>query len=659
MAILHKTPVSPVRLNPDLPPELERIVGKALEKDRTLRYQTAAEMVADLKRLRREIDSGRLSATSGFTAVAAEAASAVPTLPVTPQSHRKLYAIGAAAVLIAATAIAWLFRPPLPPPKITAYTQITHDGQEKNFYGQVAPIILTDGSRLYIQEYVDGRFIVAQVAAIGGNTVPISTSFPNVALDNISPDKSELVFGSFTGSELDQPLWALPTLGGSPRRLADVTGQDATWLANGDLLVAHADELLVVTHGGDSPPRRFIRLADPSSSAWSMRWSPDGRLLRFNVSSAVGESVWEVSTDGSNPHALLPGWHPGDLQFNGDWTFDGKLFLFSAIHNGRSDLWAIREKSDPFHKVSFQPVQLTAGPLSYYSPQPSTDGKRIFVIGEQLRSELVRYDAKAGQFVPYLGGLSAHSVSFSRDGKWLTYVSFPDGDLWRCRVDGSEKLQLTSGLNSVSFPSWSPDGRQIAFSAAEPGKLARIFLVPEDGGTPHELPVGQSNVNRLSWAPDGSSITFQDAARPETAVIRVVDLKTTNVETLPGSEQLLSPVRSPDGRFVVANTVDRQKLMLFDFTTRKWSELVSMSIGYTQWSGDSKFVYFDTGSSAGLAFYRVRLTDQKLERVASFKDIRRVFTAFVAWSGLTPDGSPLLMRDTGTQEVYALDFDVP
>lgn len=572
-----------------------------------------------------------------------------------PRSRRKLYAIGAAAVLITASCIAWLFRPPLPL-KITAYTQITHDGQQKNFYGQVAPIILTDGPRLYIQEYVDGRFIAAQVAATGGNTVPISTPFPNVALDNISPDKSELVLGSFTGSELDQPLWALPTLGGSPRRLADVTGQDATWLANGDLLVAHADGLLVVSHSGGSP-RRFISLADPSSSAWSMRWSPDGRVLRFNVSSAVSESVWEVSADGSNPHALLPGWHPTDLQFTGDWTFDGKLFLFSAIHNGRSDLWVIREKSDPFHKLNSQPVQLTAGPLSYYSPQPSTDGKKIFVIGEQLRSELIRYDAKAGQFVPYLGGLSAHSVSFSRDGKWVTYVSYPDGDLWRCRADGSEKLQLTSGLNSVNFPSWSPDGHQIAFSAAEPGKRARIFLVPEDGGTPHEFPAGESNVDRLSWAPDGGSITFQDAARPETSVIRVVDLKTTKVETLPGSEQLLSPVRSPDGRFMVANTVDRQKLMLFDYATQKWSELVNMSSGYTQWSGDSEFVYFDSGTSTDPAIYRIRLSDKKLERVATFKGIRRVFTAFVAWSGLTPDGLPLLMRDTGTQEVYALDLE--
>ncbi len=228
-AILHKAPVSPVRLNPDVPPELERIVGKALEKDRNLRYQTASEMVADLKRLRRGIDSGRVSSVSGFSSVATSTTAPVSDSAVKSRSHRKLYAMSVSAVALLAI-LGYFLRPTLPPPKITGYTQITHDGQQKNFYGQVAPIILTDGPRLYIQEYIDGSFVAAQVAATGGNTVPISTPFPNVALDNISPDKSELVLGSFTGSELDQPLWALPTLGGSPRRLADLTGQDATWM---------------------------------------------------------------------------------------------------------------------------------------------------------------------------------------------------------------------------------------------------------------------------------------------------------------------------------------------------------------------------------------------------------------------------------------------
>jgi Tol biopolymer transport system component len=226
-------------------------------------------------------------------------------------------------------------------------------------------------------------------------------------------------------------------------------------------------------------------------------------------------------------------------------------------------------------------------------------------------------------------------------------------------VDGSEKQQLTSAPLFVFSARWSPDGRQIALSAAEPGKLSRIFLVPADGGVPRELPVGELDVNRVSWAPDGSSINFGDASRPESSFIRSVDLKTLQVATLPGSKQLQIPVRSPNGRYLVASTVDGQKLMLFDFATQQWSELASMSIGFTQWSTDSNYVYFDTGYSADPAIYRVRIADKKLERITSLKDFRRAVTAFVTWSGLTPDGSPLLMRDTGTQEVYALDFEAP
>jgi hypothetical protein len=96
---------------------------------------------------------------------------------------------------------------------------------------------------------------------------------------------------------------------------------------------------------------------------------------------------------------------------------------------------------------------LTAGPLNFYSPQPSLDGKRLYVIGEQPKSELVRYDAKSSQFLPYLGGISARTVNFSRDGQWVSYVSYPEGKLWRCRIDGSDKLQLTSTELAIGSPS--------------------------------------------------------------------------------------------------------------------------------------------------------------------------------------------------------------
>ena len=294
-----------------------------------------------------------------------------------------------------------------------------------------------------------------------------------------------------------------------------------------------------------------------------------------------------------------------------------------------------------------------------YSPQPSTDGKRIFAVGEQQRAELVRYDAPSKQFVPYMGGISAGQVSFSRDGQWAAYTSFPEGNLWRCRTDGTQKLQLTSSPVFAMMATWSPDGSQIAFVNGETEKRQQINVVAATGSVPRELAVATFSAGRLSWSPDGKSLLFADFAGPPQSAIRSVDLQTLRVTTLPGSEQLLWPTLSPNGRYAGAAALDGQKLMLFDFATQKWSELAQASIGYPQWSADGKYVYFDTGYSAEPIIYRVRLADRKLERVASFKGFRRVITPWVSWSGLTPDGSPLLMRDTGTQEVYALDFEEP
>jgi serine/threonine protein kinase len=451
-AILHKAPASPVRLNPNLPVELEQITTKALEKDRKLRYQGASEMGVDLKRLKREVESGR----TGIASIYTTAAMAATATPARSRSRHKLMAISAATLLVTAV-LAYLLRPTLPPPRITGYMQITHDGWQKNSFGQTTPIVLTDGARLYIQETVHGRFVVAQVSASGGDTVPIAMPFPNAALDNLSSDRSELVVGSFSGSEIDQPLYAVPTLGGSPRRLTDRPGQDATWMANGDLLVANQAELTAVSRGGTS--RTFLSLGDTTSSAYWLRWSPDRQTLRFNLTLPDRQMLAEVSSDGSNYHRLLEHWRLGDDVLNGNWTPDGKAFVFQTVHNwGRADIWAIREKTDLFHRVTREPVQLTAGPLNFYSPQPSLDGTKIYVIGEQPRSELVRYDSKSRQFLPYLDGISARTVSFSRDGQWASYVSYPEGNLWRCRIDGSDKLQLTSAPLWVTSARWSPDG---------------------------------------------------------------------------------------------------------------------------------------------------------------------------------------------------------
>jgi eukaryotic-like serine/threonine-protein kinase len=652
-AILHKAPASVARLNPNLQLALEQITTKALEKDRKLRYQSASEVGVDLKRLRRELESGRTATASTYTTQAA-ASTITEGTRAKPQFSRKLIAI-LATILAVAAVLAYVFRPNFPKPRITAFTQITHDGWQKNSFGQTAPTVLTDGARLYIQENVHGRFVIAQVSASGGDTVPIATPFPNVALDNLSPDRSDLIVGSFSGSEIDQPLYAMPTLGGSPRRLTDLPGQDAIWMPSGDLLVSHADMFTEVDRSGNS--RTFLALGEHTSSAYWLRWSPDRQVLRFTLSLLSQNVLAEVGADGSHFHRLLGNWHPDDDKVNGNWTPDGKFFLFQMSRNwGRTDIWAIPEKADLFHKFSAEPVQITAGPLSFYSPQPSLDGKKIYAIGEQPRSELVRYDTKSDQLLPYLNGISARGVTISPDGQWASYISYPEGDLWRSRIDGSNKVQLTSAPLWVDSARWSPDGREILFAASEPGQLQRAYLLPAEGGTLRALNAGKFNVLSVSWAPDGTAITFNDIFGPGYSTIRSVDLKTMQTTDIPDSNNLIAPLRSPDGKFLVAVTLAGDKLLLFNFVSQKWTDLAKTPVGYFEWSADSTFVYFDNGFSIDQAVYRVRISDHKVEMVAALKDFRRVVTPWNTWFGLTPEGNPLLMRDAGSQEVYALDF---
>jgi Tol biopolymer transport system component/predicted Ser/Thr protein kinase len=650
-AILHRASTPAVRLNPDVPPKLEEIINKCLEKDRNLRYQTAAELAVDLKRLKREIDSGRSSAVS--------ASAVAPGTAPARRFRGKIAAVAAAAVIVT-LAVAYLFRPTLPPPRIAGYKQITHDGQQKWFWVVGVPTLVTDGPRVYVQENIGGRYVIAQVSAGGGDAVPIATDLSNLVLCNLSADKSELLAVSFSGVEIEGTLWGLPVLGGTPRRLSDFPVVDASWMPNGDLLVSRDNQFWVMPKQGGAP-RKF---ADPAAIPWWPRWSPDGRVLRFSRQALETGAVdqWEVSVEGTNLHRVLPsGWQENANKMQGNWTPNGNYFVFITASGNRGDLWAVREKGDWLHKVDKRPVQLPAGPLSFASPQPSADGKKIFAIGAQLRSELVRYDKKSGQFVPYLNGISAAEVSFSPDGQWVAYTSYPEGQLWRSRIDGSEKLQLTfSSDSAASYLRWSPDGTQITYISSQPGRPNQLCLVGRDGGSPRTL-YEASFLTRPSWV-DGTTVAFAEGFFiAEMREVKVLDLKTGKVSTLPGSKGLGLPVVSPDGRYLASSTIDGRKLRLYDFTTHAWQELALPSVGFAEWSADSRYLYFDNGLSKDPAIYRLRLADRKVEQVVSLKDFRRaVFSANGAtWMGLTPDGSPLLTRDTGTQEVYALDFEEP
>jgi len=139
-----------------------------------------------------------------------------------------------------------------------------------------------------------------------------------------------------------------------------------------------------------------------------------------------------------------------------------------------------------------------------------------------------------------------------------------------------------------------------------------------------------------------------------------MDLKARLVSTLPGSEGLYGPRWSPDGRMIAALRAGSETLLVFDLPTQKWTELERIYVGYPSWSRDSTYVYFDSPVGEP-GFYRVRVADHKLERLFSLKNVRFADTGGTGsyWTGLAPDDSPLLLRDVGSQEIYALDWEAP
>jgi Tol biopolymer transport system component len=212
----------------------------------------------------------------------------------------------------------------------------------------------------------------------------------------------------------------------------------------------------------------------------------------------------------------------------------------------------------------------------------------------------------------------------------------------------------------VWLPRWSPDGKRIAFSAGVPGEPDKIYVVAADGGRPAQLTARNHYETDPNWSPDQNSLMIGGEPWVEgSVVIQLFDLKTRQVSTLPGSEDLFSPHWSPDGRYVVAMSRDSRKLMLFDFSTHKWTELVSSPAAYPNWSHDGSYIYFSNPYIAEPAVYRVRISDRKLELVASLSRQRLGWSIAGKWMGLAGDDSPLVLRDTGSEEIYALDWEAP
>jgi DNA-binding winged helix-turn-helix (wHTH) protein/Tol biopolymer transport system component len=567
-----------------------------------------------------------------------------------PRSLGRWWLVGAAVFAIGLASLIWTLRRPLPPPRITRYDQITHDGHQKEPAG-------TDGSRVYFMQRPPTT--VAQVAIAGGEIVQIPVAVPFLlSLDDVSHDGSNFLVesGETALPTIPRALWIVRIPGGPLRRLGDGFGSafspDGTSVTystgKGDIYLVRSD---------GTGARKLASVG--GYAVWSLAWSPDGGVIRFDGD----HKLWQMSSDGSNLHELLPGWHASSWRCCGRWTPDGRFYLFlSGVSDTESQIWAIDERRGMFRHPPAEPVQLTTGPIDWSSPIPGKDGKTIFADGLTQRGELSRFDPQTKQFQTYLGGISAQFVSFSPDGQFVAYVTFPEAILCKANRDGSNPMQLTEPSMYVFMPRWSPDGTQILFSDIWGSDItsSEANIVSARGGAPRKLLPEGTGVQVQSdpdWSPDGHKVVFGSSWGGEDpkSVIRIFDLDSRQITILPGSAGMTDPRWSPDGRSIAANSFDLATINIFDVGTQRWSALQpKIVMSFPEWSRDSQFIYF-LGEEEPKGVYRIHVKGGELEKVVDLKNWPQVGPG--GWMGLDPTDAPLLIRDISTNNIYALTLE--
>jgi Tol biopolymer transport system component len=496
-AILHKAPTAPVRINPDLPSELERIINKALEKDRDVRYQHSSELRADLKRLKRDGESG----TSATFPVLAE--------PFLPRSKMRLYlGIGAMLAVIMAP-LAWyasrktadIVRAPL---RIVPFTSLPGMEAEPRF----SP---------------DGKFVAFQwngpakdkwdlyVKQVGHGEAHRLTTGPADDISPVwSPDGGEIAFVRWSGEAAS--ICVLPSLGGAERkvyesRAAFLEGSiswspDGQWLAFSEASSAWSPNRICLL---SLDARQKTPLTFPPTGPYGdfdPEFSPDGKSIAFvRAMSHSSRDIWLQPVPSGEPTRLTHENYGGISR--PAWTTDGSEIVFAAqyamfrvpITGGvPQPVAGIGENAgDPTvwrnHMVFEQRTQ--GGWAICRIPGPNFKGK------DRTATPILTSTRWDG------------NPDYSPDGKKIAFQSTRSGsyEVWTSDSDGANPVQLTNLGKFSANPRWSPDSRRIVYSCTL-DEHEDIWVIDADGDVPRRLTNERSCDTVPTWSRDGKWIYF-------------------------------------------------------------------------------------------------------------------------------------------------------
>lgn len=535
-----------------------------------------------------------------------------------------------------------------------AFVQLTNDGRDKG-------ALRSDGTDLYFYEMAGGQRSVFSLALKGGTTHRIDARLPEPLIQDVSRHGQGLLVTSVEGTESEGLLWIVPSSGGAARRVGDLSCRVARWSPDGRRVACVQGTTIKVANADGTNVQTLASLA---STASALVWAPDGGRLRFLMGEFLASpavSAWEIETKsgaGKQPVALSLG---DDCCVNWSWSENGEHFVY--MRRGADDrpiLESISGTAGSSHTVvpdNELPVQ--TGTVLDFATDERNHRLYLLIKGAE-RGELLRVDPRANTFQAFLPGLSAHYVAFTRDGRWMTYVNTVDKSLWRSRADGSDAIQLTSPPVQVEISSWSSDGLRIAYTGRAPGEPWRIFLVGRDGTGRKELSRGDDNQGGPSWSPDGKTIAYGDVLceQTQTCWIHLLDTETGRVSQLPDSHGLRTARFSPDGRHIAALRPETHQLLIFDTATKRWKILAGSITGDNiNWSKDSRYVFTDSPRGDRPVIEKIRIVDGHREKVAELGSLSKMIGEESPWFGLAPDGSPILLHFYNSSEIYALRWD--
>ena len=583
-AIVNRDPVSATRLNPDLPPELEHIIDKALEKDRNLRYQHVADMRADLERLRRDSSSGRHR-------LASSPSRAHPASR--PASRAAFYLI--AVVLLASAAGAWWFYR-----SSQSRAPVKTEWEQLTFFtdSAVYPTLSPDGRMLAFIRGPDSFIGSGQVYVKllpSGDPVQLTHDEQRKFSPAFSPDGSRIAYS------LIEPwdTWQVPVLGGEASLFLP-NASSLTWIDDGKrLMFSEIDEGLhmgvVTTDEARGNLRNVYWPEGKRSMAHHSYLSPDGRwVLVVEMDNRGGLLPCRVvPSDGSGKIKLVG--PPGRTCLAGAWSPDGKWVYLSV------------ETPDGYHiwRQTFpdgQPQQVTFGPTTQQGVAMAPDGKSLITSVGSEDSTIWLHDKGGDHQISSEG--SSHLPQYSRDGRSL-YFLMSNGqsrgyELWKRDLEGGNQERVLPGYALQTYTispevyAISQDGKRVAFSTQEQGGHSSIWIAPVDRRSSPVRLSSTGNEDSPFFLPDGD-LVFRSIEAGGNFVYRMKADGSDRRKIL--QQPVLDLVAvSPDGRWVVfaGATHMEEPPAGTQAVPVDGGPAVLLCAGYcnVDWDASGKFLYF-------------------------------------------------------------------